>query len=368
MHRLFILLTILILPLSGAQAQSVNSPGADDGIVRIAVLDTGARIPDDYANATVRYYDARPGLKTIEETKAGFSSEHGTWVTNAILEGYDDPVEILSYRAEKICREEALCEIDTATLGRAAMHAWLQGADIIQISSYGRIDPAFEGILASIAAKGIHVVMCAGNEGGASPLLPLARRNPDFIHIVGSLNKRDRRSFFSARDDSRVEPLLRWRLGERVPSRSASGRLTHVTGTSYAASIMTADLARSIAPGRNHTLAAIDPIKQGPRPSPTALDSVIARQQGASLIQIDTSDIDEEERMDTRVALAEGGEIAIAALSTVERARLRSRAIRPDGGSHALISEEPARDAPAPSAPATSTAARTKSRAVRPGG
>lgn len=366
MHRLFILLTILLVPLSGAQAQDANRPGANDGIVRIAVLDTGSRIPDDYANATVRYYDARPGLKAIEETKAGFSSEHGTWVTNAILEGYDDPVEILSYRVEKTCREQVLCEIDTATLGRAAMHAWLQGADIIQISSYGRIDPAFEGILASIAAKGIHVVMCAGNEGGASPLLPLARRNPDFIHIVGSLSKGDRRSFFSARDDSKTEPLLRWRLGERVPSRSASGRLTHVTGTSYAASIMTADLARSIAPGRAPALAAFDPVRQGPRPAPTALESVIAMQEGTPLAQTSVPNLDEE-RVDTRVALAEGGEIAVASLNTVERARLHSRAIRPDGLALPAAAA-PTRIAPTASNPVTSTGRGTRSRAVRPGG
>ena len=357
MRTLIILFAFLLAMPASVQAQVV---GHTDGVVRIAVLDTGAKIPDDYPNASVRYFDARPSLRAIEETGPGFRSEHGTWVTNAILEEYTGPVEILSYRVEKICREEILCEIDTASLGRAAMHAWLQGADIIQISSYGEIGPALEGILASIANKGIHIVMCAGNEGGASPLLSLARRNPQYIHIVGSLSRGDRRSFFSARDGRKDEPLLRWRLGEKVPSRSARGHLTHVTGTSYAASIMTADLARSISPAQT-TLAAYDPVTQGPRPAPTELERMIARQEGNEALPA----IPDESYTETRVALAEGGEIAVAGLNPIEMARLQSRAIRPSED-QTIIAEQARQSEPIAVTALTASEIGTRSRAVRP--
>jgi len=324
MRRIVILFAVLIAPMlapaNGVQAQPASSSARNDGVVRIAVLDTGSQIPEDYPNASVRYFDARPILKTIEETGPDFKSEHGTWVTNAILEHYPDRIEILSYRSEKRCPDGIACEFDTGTLGRAAIHAWQNGADIIQISSYGKIDPGLEGILARIAAQGIHIVMCAGNEGGTSQLLPLARRNPDYIHIVGSLSKGSRRSFFSARDDSRDEPLLRWRLGENVPSRSARGYLTRVTGTSYAASIMTADLARSLSLTQKTTFAAYDPVNE---------DSVLI------------TNTPKQEHTDTRIALAEGGEIAIASLNSEEQSQLRSRAIRPKNNINAEIKSTP---------------------------
>lgn len=326
MSRKYILFALLVALPNDVQAQTASQSPQNDGVVRIAILDTGSKIPEDYPNASVRYFDARPILKTIEETGPDFRSEHGTWVTNAILEQYSDRLEILSYRSEKRCPGEVKCEFDTATLGRAALHAWRSGADIIQISSYGKIDPGLEGILAKIAAQGIHIVMCAGNEGGTSPLIPLARRNPDYIHIVGSLSKSSRRSFFSARDDSRDEPLLRWRLGENVPSRSSNGHLTRVTGTSYAASIMTADLARSLSLTQSVTFAAYKSAGQNAKPAPIVIENAaLPKESSTSMIGVP-----KEDYINTRVALAEGGEIAVALLNAEEKAQLRSRAIKPE--------------------------------------
>lgn len=336
--RLLLLILLLMWPASSGATEA----GLSETPVRIAVLDTGSRIPDRYENVSVRYFDARPSSDSITETGPEYRSEHGTWVTNAILESFEGPVEILSYRVEQSCPEEVRCRIDTTTLKRAALHADSQGAHIIQISSYGRLDPGLEDALAGIAARGVHVVMCAGNEGGISPLIPLARRNPDFIHVVGSLGRGSHRSFFSARDESEDEPLLRWRRGEDVASRTSSGRTTKVTGTSYAASLMTADIARHVSQSRVTTLASATvqqvavPVQE---PEPTT-----------------------EERIDTRVALAEGGEIAIATLDPVEKARLRSRAIRPDLHYEVSI-ERPAETAP--SSPASPRS--TRSRALRPG-
>ena len=343
MRSLIALMLLLIGWPSLVHAQA-HASFEGDGIVRIAVLDTGAKIPDSYEHASVRYFDARPGQEISEHEEGAYRSEHGTWVTNAILEQYDLPVEILSYRVEKSCVEEVRCEISTATLARAAVHASRQGADIIQISSYGRIDPALENALAELAAGGIHIVMCAGNEGGSSPLLPLARRNPSNIHIVGSLGRGDSRSFFSARDASRDEPLLRWRRGERVVSRTSTGRIKHVTGTSYAASLMTADLAREVG-GSSAVLAVA-------RPAPAPVDT-----------DHEPAAMSAEDRVDTRVALAEGGEISVATLTDVERARLHSRAIRPEERMTEAVD-------PAPQLPTENEAAvgmqRTRSRALRP--
>ena len=321
----------MVIPILHPTAGSANAPVQKQSVVRIAVLDTGSKIPDHY-NASVRYFDARPGIKAIEEVGPSFRSEHGTWVTNAILENYDGPVEIFSYRVEGACRDEIICEINTTTLTRAAMHAWLQGANIIQISSYGEIGPALEGVLSSIASKGIHVVMSAGNESGVSPLLPLARLNPDYIHIVGSLSRSSQRSFFSARDDKNEGPLLRWRLGEKVPSRTSSGRLTHVTGTSYAASIMSADLARDLAKD-NGRILAVAAAKNGPRPPQTQLELIRAMQEGKI----------KPEESDVRIALAEAGEMEVTRLTASEISRMRSRAIRPStsgGGTGASAGRE----------------------------
>jgi len=337
--RLLLIILLLMWPVSSG-ATETGLPGTP---VRIAVLDTGSRIPDRYENVSVRHFDARPSVGSITETGPEYRSEHGTWVTNAILESFDGPVEILSYRVEQSCPEEVKCRIDTTTLKKAALHAHSQGAQIIQISSYGRLDPGLEDALADIAATGVHVVMCAGNEGGVSPLIPLARRNPDFIHIVGSLGRGSHRSFFSARDESAEEPLLKWRTGESVASRTSSGRMTRVTGTSYAASLMTADLARHMTQTRTATLA-----------STTMARTIVPMREPEPTV---------EQRIDTRVALAEGGEIAIATLDPIEKARLRSRAIRPDLPSEAPIIERTPGTTPSP--PDNSRG--TRSRALRPG-
>ena len=371
------------------------SSSATQDVVRIAVIDTGARLPDTY-KGPVRYFDARPDKETIIETGPEFKSKHGTWVTSAILEDSPGPVEILSYRVEKTCLEEAKCLISSPSILRAAQHAANLGANIIQLSSYGNLGSHVDQGLAAIAAKGIHIVIAAGNEGGVSESLPLARLNREYIHVVGSTTGSNHPSIFSARDN-RDEKLLRWRRGERVAVRDPSGSMRHMTGTSYAASIMTAELSR-LAHARisrpTTVLAAVDPqvtarpipaaSPPAPAPAPAPVLASVAtvtkpishpveqtKTQVSNTVTnlpvtaIASNTIEPAPTLaavpsDVRVDLAESGEIAVAVLTDSEKARLRSRAIRPDQEG-AIVAVPPMQIPVTPSEPGV-----RKSRAVPP--
>lgn len=347
MTRWVLLLSAMMLPMNAA-AQATERP-------IVAVIDTGGSIPEVYPNAEVSYYDARSLNHPVMPSGPQYQSRHGTWVASAILERHSGPVKVLSYRTDKECEFNGRCSIDTRVIVRAAMHAVRQGAAVIQISSYGQLDKSAENILAGMAARGTKIVMSAGNESGVTPLAQLALRSPN-IHVVGSLNAGRRPSSFSATAPIGRSDLLDWRPGERVVARNPDGRVTHVTGTSFAASLMTADLLGSMAIAQSGIPTVPSVMSVPPLPTVTTLANSKNEDSGHA----------EEHASEARVALAEAGEVSVDILTAPERSRLLSRAIRPPSSIDAdMIGEGSEGNVPAGPAPNSATG---RSRALRPGG
>jgi len=285
--------------------------------VKIAIIDTGYFGETEYEDVTFANFNSRSRDEMIQPAaleQRGYSSLHGTWVAGVVLDRMSVPANVISYRSERNCRGDH-CDLDVINIVRAAKDAARNGAEIIQISSYGDFGAWGNQEMAKIAASGVHVVICAGNDRGLSPLLDMAALDKDRIHIVGSLTRRGRKSSFSARDQ-KDSPLLKWRQGEDLRTYSPHGRTIRVTGTSYAASVFTAELANTIYAGRQ-------------RPAPqvaTAIAQIIKPQ--AVIVE---AEADEATISNDRVDLAASGEMPVEKLTPTERIRLRSRAIRPTG-------------------------------------
>lgn len=254
MKKIIFLLSFIFMILDAslywANAQNNiqnNIQNPNDNKIRIAVIDTGYFSETNYDNILIKNFDSREGkkFKEYKPTRNGFTSLHGTWVTNALINNNDIPLEIYNYRSEDSCTV-INCEIKVDTIVKAAIHAARNKADIIQISSYGSFGSSGEYILTQIANSGVHIVISAGNEGGKSELLTLGRRNKSHIHIIGSLTKENgRKSAFTA-GENKKEKLLKWRRGEKVITFNQFGHKIKVDGTSFSASIYSADLAKKL--------------------------------------------------------------------------------------------------------------------------
>ena len=123
--------------------------------------------------------------------------------------------------------------------------------DLIQISIDGRLgDVAIEALRQATEA-GVQVVMSAGNDGMRSETADAASGLGPNIHVVGALDRNGNRADFtsySRRDDV----VLVMRQGVDVEVRDSSGRMTKVTGTSFASPIYAAELLEAM-PSRTTT-------------------------------------------------------------------------------------------------------------------
>ncbi len=279
----------------------------------IAIIDTGIDPSPRFAEIPIRHFDARSNGSVIEVPVSGstmnLASRHGTWVSSVLFSNLKEPSQILSYRVDLSCPTDN-CTIGANSIARAALDAESRGATIIQISAYGALGKDVEAVLTGIANRGTFIVMCAGNEGGLTKLLDLAKANRERIFIVGGLDGRGHKLSFSARDDG--SDVLHWKRGDNIMAYGRSGHMRRVDGTSYSASLMTADIINSMkyrVPARPAFQVASADV-----PKPAALVSATAFEIPSTV----------------KVDLAASGEISIDRLTQSEVARLRSRAIRPD--------------------------------------
>ena len=364
--------------------------------VRIAIVDTGlSRLPSEIANIPLESYDARTArrqLSAIRISNSGPASQHGLWVAGVLARHVNVPIAILSYRIDNECSGD-FCEMSQASLANAIDAALEARADIIQVSSYGKMGTDVDRAIARAQQRGVAVVFCAGNEGGVTPLIAMARKYPQTVHVVGALNSRGRHASYSAHG-GREANLVQWRRGTGLQTWDANGSRRMVTGTSFAASVYSADLAAAIhnntrqqanpvifaaapvpqIPGRNRDVTVAS-LPSSAKSAATVTPQVEARQvEVRQVIQREIAAvrvavaaptaIESEISSKDRVLLASAGEMAIEALTPEEAAQVpHSRIIPMD-------------DQPAPpiviaiAAPVTAAeppAAPTYSRAIPPG-
>lgn len=119
---------------------------------------------------------------------------------------------------------------------------WLaaQGVPVINISLSGPRNPAVAGAIARITKRGHVIVAAAGNDGPAAPpVFPGAYDNVVGVTAVDSQN----RVYRYANRGAHVDFAAR---GVAVPAIDAKGDVRDATGTSFAAPLVAARLARQL--------------------------------------------------------------------------------------------------------------------------
>ncbi len=197
--------------------------------VRIAVIDTGIADIPILKESLIASYD-------LGGDRGHPASKHGTVVASIIALNAKRPVEFLSYRIDSACIS-SWCEMPADRIGAAVQSATKEGASIIQISSYGEISGQAREALVSAARSGVHIVVAAGNQAGITPYLSIMKEAGANFHVIGSLNTRGLRSSWSAKGEG-----VQWRIGENLKAYDDKGRSALVEGTSFAASVYTAEL------------------------------------------------------------------------------------------------------------------------------
>lgn len=235
MTRLFTIAAYILATLSFSSAAHAETP-------KVAIIDSGIQKIREIPGVTIHGFDARDGLP-VAIAQGNWQGEHGTIVASVLFNNYAGPLDVYAYRAETSCKTAASCNMSVNAMIRAMRHAVTQGVTVIQISSYGDYGQLGEDVIVSLASLGIDFVLAAGNEGGRSKMLAMAARNPEHIHIVGSLDKNGRHSEFSANEGRGIdEGLMRWVRGVDLDAYGPHNKRTVVDGTSFAASVYTAQL------------------------------------------------------------------------------------------------------------------------------
>ena len=180
-----------------------------------------------------------------EAPRSRIVDPHGTEVAGVVAAYARTPIRIVSMRIDTGNCGGAVCEVSTKAIAAALRKAVELRVDVVQLSSYGRFDAEAIAAFREAAAAGIRIVIAAGNQGGAALPVVVALKAGPGIHVVGSLDPDGRRSEYSARSYSRRFELD-WRLGVGVRTEDREGRPVAVSGTSFAAPILSAEILSSI--------------------------------------------------------------------------------------------------------------------------
>lgn len=220
----------------------------------VAVVDSGIARTPQLANVLVGEYDmagSRPAFQP--------HYDHGTMVATILNREAQGAIDIVSIRIDDPagCPPDSAppCQPSSAPIAAAIDKAVSLGVDAINLSLRLADDPAITEAVRRASAKGIIVVMAAGNAGRAHPdNLAMARAGFPRAVLVGATDGAGKPWSKTNRPDA-DDYLYAWRNGVDVPTNSAAGAAVFGTGTSFAAPIETA---RRVLGQRNHEIAALD--------------------------------------------------------------------------------------------------------------
>lgn len=232
------------------------APGDVEGArPRVAVIDSGIARTPELEKLVIAEYDlaASPARERFRPRY-----DHGTMVATILARASALPPEIISLRIDDPagCPAKSVppCQPSARPIAGAIRWATRLGVDAINISLAMRDDPEITEAVREATARGIAVVMAAGNEGRDRPRnLAMARAGFPRAILVGALDSAGERWSGSNRPDPDAHDYSYvWRRGVEVPTARADGAATIVTGTSFATPLETA---RLIAP-RPATMAS----------------------------------------------------------------------------------------------------------------
>jgi hypothetical protein len=174
--------------------------------------------------------------------------DHGTMVATILARAAGRQVNIISFRIDDPagCPAEANppCQPNAAPVAEAIRRATNLGVDVINLSLALADDPGIIRAVHDAAARGIPVVMAAGNDGLDHPgNLGMARAAYPRAILVGALDASGKP--WSGTNQPGQSPTgykYAWQLGVDVPTSLANGRPVTGTGTSFAAPIEAAKL------------------------------------------------------------------------------------------------------------------------------
>ena len=205
----------------------------------VAVIDSGVARAGALSSVVVAEYDmagARPAFQP--------RYDHGTMVATILNHEAQGAIDIVSLRIDDPagCPEglSPPCQPSSRPIAAAIDKAVSLGVDAINLSLSLANDPAITQAVRRAAARGIIVVMAAGNNGRNHPdNAAMARAGFPRTVLVGATDPAGNPWTGTNRPDS-DDYLYVWRRGVAVPTVSAAGETVFGTGTSFAAPIETA--------------------------------------------------------------------------------------------------------------------------------
>jgi subtilisin family serine protease len=215
--------------------------------MRIAVIDSGVVRTAALAGTIEGEYD-------MVDARAPYSaiSDHGTAVSTVIATASHRPVRIVSLRVDAVgACDEHECGMEAYAIVSAIYKAMELKVDVINLS----IDIDYERIIYNAMQRasraGIRIIMAAGNKGGVPRSLLYARGIPKRMWLVGAIDDQGRPADFSARPEEACDCQFVWRPGVDVETQNRIGQRVYGSGTSFAAPIMTAEIADDMAARRH---------------------------------------------------------------------------------------------------------------------
>lgn len=228
---------------AGLAAEPASAPPARHPLV--AVIDSGIARTPELREALVAEYDfgATPARPAFEPRY-----DHGTMVATILEREAKEPVDIVSMRIDDArgCPQGANppCQHDVKPIVDAIRKATELGVSAINISLNLKDDPSIIAAVHDAAARGIRVVMAAGNDGLDKPgNLKMAEAGFPNTILVGALEPNGQPWKGTNRPQAHT-PGYRyaWQRGVEVPTVLADGSRAVATGTSFAVPIETARL------------------------------------------------------------------------------------------------------------------------------
>jgi len=216
----------------------------------VAVIDSGIARTSELAPFLLAEYDVGSDVP-----RQAFNPryDHGTMVATILLRAVGRPVDIVSLRIDDPAgcpaHRDPPCQPSSRRMAEAIRKAGALGVSAINISLAMEENPQIVQAVRDVAAKGIVVVMAAGNDGLDHPgNLRIAKAAYPNSVLVGALDKRGQVWRGTNRPETSGNGYrYAWQLGVAVLTVGANGSAVSATGTSFAAPLETARLVREMA-------------------------------------------------------------------------------------------------------------------------
>jgi subtilisin family serine protease len=218
-------------------ARPLSRAGPDDGRdcagVKIGMIDAGVD------SAHPAFQKARVQSRCFTSAARPVASPHGTAVAS-LLVGEDDDFRGALAGAQLYAADVFADSVDGGSaeaIANALIWMAQQGVGVVNISLAGPANRALETVCAAVSARGIIIVAAAGNEGPTKPVgFPAAYPGVVAVTAVDAEN----RVYLGA---NRGPQIAFSALGVGVEAAVDDGAYEEVSGTSFAAPIVAAELA-----------------------------------------------------------------------------------------------------------------------------